>query len=617
MRVTCPRCGTGNAIDESQQAGDGRVRTRCTECNAKLLIKVNRPDLKVADDIPATPDDADDAGLAGERIAPISEIEIEVGEGDEPGRDTWRVVIVHELQWNRVGDLRRALLGLPRFKRNANKMQDVTSELPYVIPDLSEVELDKIGNVLNDAGARWLSGARHALLDANGELRGRARRDAAPEVEADQGRAVAGEEGGDEGDLVLAGADEAEDGLLVAGDEDSSSDGMFADGDEGGPDQDMLSADGDSMLEGMFSDDDGDRMAGGMFSDVDGDSMDGSMFSDAGGDSVGGGIFSSDGGARPSGDLSSADGAGRVVAGDDDGLVVAGDEEGFVVASDEDGLVGAGDEEGFVVAGDEDGRVVAGDEDGLLVASDEDGLIVAGDEDGLLVASDEDGLLVAADEDGLLVAGDEDGLVVAGDEDGSALDDDSSEPAGDQAAGGSGASDDEDGGPMAVIEDPESTQDTFVVDDDDDPSTDAAAEALFGPAITREKVPSMNREKPGGPPGAQRPLSSPPTTRLPPRPRGQATEAPVVLSTLTAPEQNAEVLDYVSALVVLSAAELAGAPDSAVTRAIFQVRSELRRAARERGGNAVWGVRTSHSSVGGGATAGWMVMAEGTAVRTR
>lgn len=504
MRVACPRCGTHNALDHSQQADDGRVRTRCTHCNAKLLIKVNRPDLKVADDIAPTPDDADDASLAGERIAPISEIEIEVGQDEEPERDTGHVVVVHELDWKRVGDLRRTLLALPRFKRNANKMQDVTAELPYVIPDLGEDGLARLSALLDEAGARWETGARHALLDTHGALRARPVPPGTPPAA----------DGSD---------DEVEEGLLVAGD------------DDGDDDDDLLLAAGDEDEDGFLAaDDDGDLIL-------------------AGGDEA------------------------------DDGLLVEGDEDSI--------------DEGMLAATEgDDGLVVEGDDDDEL-------LLAGGDEA-------EDGLLVAGEDDSI----DEDLFAASGDHDGFVLTDDEGGPEGPEARGqmnkdrrGRGRGD--------GAEDPESTQDTFVVEDEDDDGSDAAAEALFGPAVTKEKVPAMTRGTPA--PAPERPTAAAPMTRLPPRPLAQQTEKPVELVTLCTPGEAREVLGYVSALVVLSAGDLAGAPDAAVTRAVFQVRSELRRAARDRGADAVWGVHTSHGAVGGGAGAGWMVLAEGTAVRTK
>ncbi len=84
-----------------------------------------------------------------------------------------------------------------------------------------------------------------------------------------------------------------------------------------------------------------------------------------------------------------------------------------------------------------------------------------------------------------------------------------------------------------------------------------------------------------------------------------------MLSTLTNDNGNAKTLGYVSAVVVLSPVDLAGRPEAAVTRALFEVRAELRKAARERGGDAVLGVRTSQSAAG----SAWVVLAEGTAVR--
>ena len=496
MQVACPRCGTENAIDESEQAADGRVRTRCTQCDAKLLIKVNRPDLKVADDIPATQDSGEnDVGLASERLAPLSEIEIDLGDEGERERDSWHVLVIHELEWSKVGDLRRALLGLPRFKRNPNKMQDVTSEFPFVIPDLAADGLKKLTDLLEGADARWETGSRHALLNARGELR-------PPEPEP-----VA--------EVV------AEDEVFAAGDDDDADEGLFvAGGDE----------DGDGML------------ATGEHPRAEAHD-----------------------GAEASGDGTEPEGAAEAR---DDSERTAGSQSG----ADDDALA-------------------LGDDEPLALGDDEESFAFG--DDGEAFAQDADGGSEPAEEDGdLLIAGDDDSL--DGPQDHVAAPPEPQPPA---------------------PEDPESTQDTFVVTDDDDDGSDAAAEALFGPAITREKLPAIGRGEPPAPSDRE---SIGPSTRLPPRPAtaAAAAESAVALNTLTVPVGSVEVLGYVCAVVVVSAADLTATPESAVTRAMFQVRSELRRATRERGGDAVWGLHTSPSAVGGGPTAGWMVLAEGTAVRT-
>jgi DNA-directed RNA polymerase subunit RPC12/RpoP len=452
MRVACPRCGTPNLIEERDQAADGRVRTRCTDCDAKLLIKVNRPDLRVADDIPATPEGADaDLGLATERLAPLSELEIDLGDEGERERDTWHVLVVHELADDRVGDLRRALLGLPRFRRNPNKMQDVTAELPYVIPDLNPEGLAQLKGLLVDAGARWETGSRHALLTPGGDLRSAVE---AAAIEED------------------AGGDAADEGLLVVGDD---------------------------------------------------------------------------------GDLA------------DDGPLVSGDDDPAAAEP-----LGADDE--LVVPGGED------PDDALAE------LLVPGDED-------PDDHEPSAGSDELLLPGDED------------PDDERRAHAGDGGAGGAEheAADPapapqeatvpaeraapREGAPSAP--EPEAAEEMIVVDEEDD-ATDAAAEALFGPAVTHEKLAAV---------------------------RGPAPRRPgdVPLSTLTAPIVGAGALGYVSAMVVLSNRDLGTAADEAIGRALTQVRAGLVRAAQERGGDAVWGMRTTHGAVGGS----WMVLAEGTAVRTR
>lgn len=449
MQVACPRCSTENEIDETEQAADGRVRMRCSNCNAKLLIKVNRPDLKLDSDIPETPDDADnDVGTASVRLAPLDELEIELGEDDEVReRDDWHVLVVHELEWKRIGDFRRALLGTPKFKRNPNKMQDVTSAFPYVIQELAPEGLAKLTALLEGAEARWETGSRDALLDTQGRLR------VVEEVEVPSALEIAAPEDTDEVEVLPP--DDADADLLVAGDDD-----------------------GDAVL-----------MAG-----------------DA----------------------------------DDDGLLMAGDDE----------------------------------DDGLLVAGDDE-------DDGFLAGPD-------AGHDGP-----EDVLGVSGES-------------------------------VAAAEEPEVTQDTFVVDDDEeDDGSDAAAEALFGPAITQDKVPAISRKvrPPAEPVENLAPPEPPPAPSPPPpppaAPRAQAPkpsprkDGEITLSTLTTVGSSAEVLGYVSAIVMLTAGDLAGPAEAAVTGAMAQARSDVKEAALKLGAHAIAGVRTTTSSVAGS----WMVLIEGTAVR--
>ncbi len=100
MQVDCPRCGASNYINEAGADDAGKVRTACKDCSARLLIKVNRPDLKVNPGIPETSEGAE-AGPAAERISVLDAgFEIDLGAeatSDAVPSPAWLAVVVQDI----------------------------------------------------------------------------------------------------------------------------------------------------------------------------------------------------------------------------------------------------------------------------------------------------------------------------------------------------------------------------------------------------------------------------------------------------------------------------------------------------------------------------------------
>ncbi len=209
MQITCPGCG------ESVHAGtdtapDGRVRVQCPGCDARLLVKINRPDLKVDDRIPTDNGDPDARAASLEALERFS-IDVGSGEFSTTGAGM-RVVVVTALPDAARPALMQRLIRIPRFSRNPNKIHDATSELPYVLQGLEAEEADQVEALVVEQGGTCVAGPEWRVLDEAGHPR-----DLTPTAEP-----VEVEEFGepDDGLLVVGDEDEDEDeDLLVAGDD--------------------------------------------------------------------------------------------------------------------------------------------------------------------------------------------------------------------------------------------------------------------------------------------------------------------------------------------------------------------------------------------------------------
>lgn len=214
MQVNCPGCGEEVAVEGAETAPDGRVRLRCPGCDSRLLIKINRPDLKVDDKIPTDNGDGEDAALPVDRTAALEALErfeIDVGSGEYASHGAgMRVVVVQELSEAGREVLKRSLIRIPRFTRNPNKIHDATAELPYVLVGLEADEADELEALIVEEGGACVAGPEWRLLDEAGQPR-----DLRPAAEPVVAEEMFGE--ADEGLLIVGDADEDED-LLVEGD---------------------------------------------------------------------------------------------------------------------------------------------------------------------------------------------------------------------------------------------------------------------------------------------------------------------------------------------------------------------------------------------------------------
>ena len=272
MQATCPGCGAKVDLQGGDTAPDGRVRVKCEGCDARLLIKINRPDLKIDQRIPTTNGDGD-APLAADRSASIEALErfsIDVGSGEFSAHGAGlRVVVVQTLPEAGRDELKRGLIRVPRFSRNPNKVHDATAELPYVLTGLEQEEADALEALVLEHGGACIAGPEWRVLDEAGRPRGLDQITDPVQVdelfgEADEGLVVMGEADDeeepsstidDELDELLVAGEAADDDLAVLGEADDDDLVVPAEAD----DDDLLIA-GPDDTDG--DDDDGFLVAG-------------------------------------------------------------------------------------------------------------------------------------------------------------------------------------------------------------------------------------------------------------------------------------------------------------------------------------------------------------------
>jgi DNA-directed RNA polymerase subunit RPC12/RpoP len=151
MQISCPKCGESIPVDHAEADDTGKVRLQCGECSARLLIKVNRPELKVDQSIPLTPapEPAPDVPQNG-RLDELDDLSIERSTGDDDGS---RTVVVRSLPAGAMSELRRALFLVPRLSSNPNKLMQLLAQLPYRFEGLTEAEADTLEGRLDELGA--------------------------------------------------------------------------------------------------------------------------------------------------------------------------------------------------------------------------------------------------------------------------------------------------------------------------------------------------------------------------------------------------------------------------------------------------------------------------------
>ena len=231
MQVTCPKCSTSVDIDPAERDDKGRVRLRCGSCDAKLLIKVKAPALKLDEAIPSSATSPPEPGPPPEPEPEpepeptarsgggldLTALTLETGiEGDSVDASTtidaaW-MVVVDKLDEGGISELRRVMMRIGRFKRNPNKLHDLTSDLPFVLGGLTKVESAELNATIDSLLGTCRVGLEAELLDGDGTPY------AATEVPLE----VAGEAYDEDSGELFQQDDEPvpEEGLLIAGEED-------------------------------------------------------------------------------------------------------------------------------------------------------------------------------------------------------------------------------------------------------------------------------------------------------------------------------------------------------------------------------------------------------------
>ncbi len=149
QQLPCPKCSTPIPVRVETADDRGRVRLACPACNARLLIKVNPRTLSISPNIPQVqepPPEPLPIHLTAEQLA------------------VWAVV-VHGIEAEHIGEARRALLTMPRFRSNPNKLHDATDQLPFVIGGLHRTEAARLEEQFDTLTADFESGPQAWLLD--------------------------------------------------------------------------------------------------------------------------------------------------------------------------------------------------------------------------------------------------------------------------------------------------------------------------------------------------------------------------------------------------------------------------------------------------------------------
>jgi len=145
--ISCPKCPAGVTVPLEDADSRGRVRLVCDSCGARVLVKVNPRALKLSPEIPLS---TANQGFVHERHF----------------SGMWALV-VYKLGASEQNTFRRALLSMPRFRGNPNKLHDETAALPYVFHGLKRKETVFLNEELRKLHAEYESGPLEWLLDGS------------------------------------------------------------------------------------------------------------------------------------------------------------------------------------------------------------------------------------------------------------------------------------------------------------------------------------------------------------------------------------------------------------------------------------------------------------------
>ena len=143
--ISCPKCPAGVPVPVEDADSRGRVRLVCDSCGTRVLVKVNPRTLKLSPDIPLS---TANPGFVPERHF----------------SGMWALV-VYTLGQAEQSSFRHALLTMPRFRGNPNKLHDETAALPYVLHSLKQKETVFLSEELRKLQAEYESGPLEWLLD--------------------------------------------------------------------------------------------------------------------------------------------------------------------------------------------------------------------------------------------------------------------------------------------------------------------------------------------------------------------------------------------------------------------------------------------------------------------
>ena len=156
MDVSCTKCGKDLPVDHGQADDAGLLHLQCSHCGKKLIVKLNRPNLKLSADIPNT--------FPGLSLTDLAHKADSNKKDASEGVPVFWAARVSAFPSESVGALRAVLTQIPRYSRNPNKIFDLMGELPYLFSGLSFQEVSRIEACLNDCGATFTSGPERDVL---------------------------------------------------------------------------------------------------------------------------------------------------------------------------------------------------------------------------------------------------------------------------------------------------------------------------------------------------------------------------------------------------------------------------------------------------------------------